>query len=472
MKRSEIVLMILQVPIDFIMLLAAGLTAYYVRFSDWAVALRPVIFKLTLTEFSQIVFWVALGWLVIFALAGLYSIDPNRKFTRDVTRVFLACSTGLAAVAVYVLFSQEQFDSRFLVAAGWVAAIVFVSIGRLFMRGLKGLLYRAGIGLRRVVVIGADGIARAITEALQARPELGYQVVNVYPQFTAAMPAKLKKMRLDELIFTNPRAHEEETLAALDFANESHVVFKYSADLFATYSTNMAVHPLAGIPIVELRRTPLDGWGRALKRLFDIAVSAIAVIILSPLLLLLALLILIETGRPVIYKNLRVGIRGQHFFTLKFRSMYQKDSTGPQFGDSGRRAESRERTLIKKHSIKDGPIYKIAGDPRVTPLGRFIRRWSIDELPQFFNVLGGSMSIVGPRPHQPREVDGYDKPYRKVLTIKPGITGLAQISGRSDLSFEDEMRLDIFYIEKWSPLLDVIIFLKTPFVLFRKRRAL
>jgi lipopolysaccharide/colanic/teichoic acid biosynthesis glycosyltransferase len=188
--------------------------------------------------------------------------------------------------------------------------------------------------------------------------------------------------------------------------------------------------------------------------------------------LLSTLVILFETGTPIIYKNERVGIRGHKFFTLKFRSMYKEKSTGSQFGDAGKKAEKEEEKLIKKQSARSGPIYKIADDPRVTKFGRFIRRWSIDELPQFFNVIRGEMSIVGPRPHQPREVEQYEEKYRKVFTLKPGITGLAQISGRSDLDFEEEMKLDVFYIEKWSLLLDVIVFLKTPFILFKRRKVL
>jgi len=173
-----------------------------------------------------------------------------------------------------------------------------------------------------------------------------------------------------------------------------------------------------------------------------------------------------------LYKNLRVGIRGKEFFTLKFRSMYKEDSTGPQFGDAGKKAEEREKELVKTQNSKQGPIYKIANDPRVTPFGRCIRRWSIDELPQFFNVFRGDMSLVGPRPHQPREVEQYQDEYPIVFTLKPGITGLAQISGRSDLPFEEEMKLDILYTERWSLFLDLIILLKTPFVLFKKRKAL
>ena len=472
MKRSEIFLMVLQVPVDFLMLVLAGISAYFLRFTSWAVAIKPILFELTLMKFLGIVAWVGLGWLAIFALTGLYSTNPNRKLARDLARVVLACSAGLGAVALYLLFAQTQFDSRFLVAASWAFAIIYACVGRILMRGVKGLLYRFGIGLRRVAVIGSGMITKEIVAVLKKRKALGYNVVMEMPWFSEDKRDELKKLNLDEIIFTNPRANEEETFAIIDFANENHVIFKYSADLFAAYSANMSVSPLAGVPIVELRRTSLDGWGRVTKRFFDVVASIIMIIITSPIMLLSALIVLFETGLPIVYKNERVGIRGEIFFTFKFRSMYKKDCTGPQFGEAGAVAEEKEKELIAGQSIKTGPVYKIANDPRVTRFGRFIRRWSIDELPQFFNVLVGSMSIVGPRPHQPREVAQYEKKYRKLLTLKPGITGLAQISGRSNLTFEEEARLDILYIEKWGLLLDLIIFVKTPFVVLRKKGAM
>ncbi len=471
MKRAELFLMILQVPIDFIMLLLAGVSAYALRFSDWAVTLRPVLFKLSLVEFLNIVWLVGVGWLVIFAFAGLYSTDPNRKMAKDLQRVLSACTVGLAAVAIYVMFANEEFDSRFLVAAGWAFAVVYVSIGRLLIRGAKSLMYRHGLGLRRVAVIGDDAVAETIITAFQTRRELGYQLVGNYKSFTGTTIKKLHEARLDELVFANPRGREEEALKAIEFCNLRHILFKYSADLFATLSGNMTMYPIAGVPVVELRKTPLDGWGRVEKRLFDILLSIVVLILTSPIFLVAAITILLETGRPIIYRNERVGIRGQRFFTLKFRSMYQKDSTGSQFGENGTLAEKKEQELIKKNNSRKGPIYKIINDPRVTPFGRFIRRWSIDELPQFWNVLRGEMSIVGPRPHQPREVKAYEAMYPTVFTLKPGITGLAQISGRSDLDFEEEVKLDIFYTEKWSVMLDFVIFIKTPFVLFRKRKV-
>ena len=468
MKRSEIILMILRIPVDFAMLILAVISAYELRFSEWAVQLKPVLFDITRLEFVAAAWWVALAWIFVFALTGLYSSDPNRKFSSELTRVFFGCSTGLSLLALYIFLTAQLFDSRFLVIVSWFFAMIYVSFGRLIIRGVKALLYRRGIGQRQIIVIGDQG---EVVKTLRARPELGYKVVAVYAHFDEVVQKRLRRGDIDELLFLNPRANQKESMRALEYCMRRHIGFKYSADLFATLSANMQVHPLAGVPIVELRPTPLEGWGRVLKRIFDIVGSIVMLVLLSPLYLLAALGVLLETGRPVIYKNKRVGIRGKEFFTLKFRSMYQKDSTGEQFGKSGKAALEREQDLIQTQNSKEGPIYKIKDDPRVTQFGRFLRRYSIDELPQFYNVLVGEMSIVGPRPHQPREVSGYDTKHSIVFTLKPGITGLSQISGRSDLSFDEEMRLDTLYIEKWSLMLDLIIFLKTPFILFKRRNV-
>lgn len=472
MKRSEISLMVLQVPVDFLMMLSAALTAYSARFLPAVVEIRPVMFHLPIDVFLRLTSIVAFGWLILFAVLGLYVPDQNRKLGEEIIRIIMGASAGLGALALFLIFTQLEFDSRFLLLVGWGFAIVYLIAGRIFVRGIKSLLYRSGVGLRRIIVIGNNDLGETIVATLNRRKELGYHVIGSFPAFTKAVASQLRHVQIDELLFLYPRANETEALLALEFCKQNHIVFKYSADLFATYSANMMVHPLAGVPIVELQPTSLGAWGRVSKRVFDVALSAALLLLLSPLMAFVALAIYFETGRPIIYKNIRVGIRGKLFTVYKFRSMYQKDSTGPQFGDEGKRAEAKEKKLIKVKNARLGPIYKISDDPRVTPFGRFIRRWSIDELPQFYNVLMGDMSIVGPRPHQPREVKQYEDAFKQVFTLKPGITGLAQISGRSDLSFDDEMKLDIFYTEKWSLLTDAIILVKTPFVLMRKRKAL
>jgi len=244
----------------------------------------------------------------------------------------------------------------------------------------------------------------------------------------------------------------------MDFCNAYHLPMSYAANLFETRSTNVAMTTLAGIPLIEIKRTSLEGWGRVLKRVFDIVMGALLLIIFSPVFAVVALLILFDTGRPVFVKLERVGRGGKRFTLYKFRSMVHG-------------AHTMKKDLMTQNERKDGPLFKMRDDPRITRTGIWLRRTSIDELPQFFNALNGSMSLVGPRPHEPEEVSQYTPSQRVLLFIKPGATGLSQVSGRSDLTFEEEVRLDTFYLEHWSLALDLQLLLKTPLVLFRRRSA-
>ena len=450
MKRFELFFLFLQLPIDFLMIVLSGATAYFLRFSPAVTAIRPVIFNIPWERFWPILLIATTGWIAIFALSGLYSANPNRKLAGDFTKIFLACSTGFAGITMYVFFALQRFDSRFLVAVTWFFSIIYVSLGRLIARGLKSLLFRRGIGLKKAVLIGYTAIAETIMTAFKNEPRLGYAIAERFGHFDDSAEKNLLSRLPDEIIFTDPKAHEAEALRAVAFANQHHLIFKYSADLFAAIATNMAVSTVAGIPIIELRRVRLTGWGRIMKRLVDIFGSILLLIICSPLLLIIALSVLIGTGRPMIYKNERVGHYGKKFFTLKFRTMYQKYCTGPQFGAAGFEALKIEAELIKTQNSKSGPIYKIKNDPRLSPLGRWLRKYSLDEIPQFWNVLKG------------------EKQHPILFAIRPGVTGLAQISGRSNLTFAEEARLDAFYVENWSLYLDLIILVKTPFIVLKR----
>lgn len=471
MRRFELLFTFLQLPLDFALLMLAGISAYELRFTHFVTVIRPVLFNLSWSKFFSALIVTALGWIIIYAIAGLYTTDPNRKLSTDLLRVLTASSSGFAAITIYVFFTLSKFDSRFLVLAGWLIAMLYVILGRLFMRGVKTLLYRFGYGLRPTVIVGKNSITAIIRKTLEGNPSLGYKVVAVFDCFGELEQEKILNLLPEEIIFTEARGSGPETIGAINFANNHHISFKYSADLFETISSNMSVSTIAGIPIIELRRTRLTGWGRIIKRIVDLVLASLLIIICLPIYLIISIIIFFETGLPIIYKNERIGQFNRHFFTYKFRTMFQNVSTGTQFGESGAEALKFEQELIKNNGTKSGPIYKIQNDPRITKAGRFLRHWSLDELPQFWNVLSGDMSLVGPRPHQPREVNQYSEKHSILLAIRPGITGLAQISGRSDLSFEQEVQLDTFYVENWSLYLDLIILIKTPFVILRGKGA-
>ncbi|EKD33181.1 MAG: undecaprenyl-phosphate glucose phosphotransferase [uncultured bacterium] len=475
MKKSGIFFPALLVPLDFIALIAAGVAAYYIRFHKAFVNIRPVQFELGIEEYTRLVILVAIAWILIFALIGLYSARA-RGFGNEIKNIFFACSTGMVVVFAALFFSRELFESRFIVLAAWIISIVFVSLERSSVRGLQKALRTIGVGVQKIVLIGKTDASERLEKEFLKNKRHGFNVVAHFQHFDQNAKEEIVRLKrkgaVDEIIFADANASREELAQAKAFSDIEHLGFKYTADMLSASAPRIEMHAYAGIPVMSVRKTPLDGWGAFLKRLFDMAASIILIIILSPILVLTALAILIESGKPMIYKNERVGEKGSLFYTFKFRSMRKEFTIGNQKGlGDQKQAIQLERELIKKRSNKQGPLYKITNDPRVTTFGRFIRAYSIDELPQLFNVFFGSMSLVGPRPHQPREVEKYEPAQRRVLTIRPGITGLSQISGRSDLDFNEEVRLDTYYIENWSLLKDISILLKTPLVVLKRKGA-
>ncbi len=473
MKRPDLFFAAILVPLDAITLFGAALAAYHLRLTPYFTDLRPVIFNLSIETYSRAASVAVLIWLVVFAFSGIYRIS-RRRLAGELKNIFLASAASMAIILALLFFTLEAFESRFIVLAGWVLAVLFLWIQRIVIRGIQRSLYFLHIGVRNTVIIGDAESAHVLRETFEEHPRYGHEIVGTYKTFDKKAEASLmrliKSKKIDDIIFADPDATRETMTCLKTFTDVEHVTLLYSADLFSVGSLNLDAYTIAGIPTITIRKTPLDGWGAIYKRGFDIMASLILIIIFSPIMIVTAIGILLESGFPILFKNDRVGESGNHFLTWKFRSMKAEYSIGSQKGLGDQtKAHKIEEELIKAKSRKEGPVYKIMDDPRVTRFGNFIRKYSIDEFPQLFNVLFGKMSLVGPRPHQPREVAKYQPHHMKVHTVRPGITGLAQISGRSDLEFEDEVRLDTFYIENWSPWLDFIILLKTPFiVIFRK----
>lgn len=468
MKRSELAFTLALVPLDCLALVAAGIAAFYARFHPLFTQWRPVVFDLTIERYTAVLLPVALVWIAVFALSGLYTAHP-RRIASELTRVFLACSTSMAAVFAILFFSRVLFESRFIAVASWLFAIAFVSAARLAIRMLQRTLLSWGIGTRRVVVIGEHKASRALLDFFAAHPRLGFRVAGRFDRFDADAAARIlalhEKDGVDEIMLADPEASRDETLDLLSFTDTHQMGFRYTADLFSAAVGRTVVHTFAGIPVIEVQKTPLDGWGAIYKRLFDIAVSGILIVLTSPIMLLVSVALFMEQPGRVLFsrdphgkKTTRVGQGGKPFHYFKFRSMV-KDAHKFRF----------DPEFIKKYgNMREGsPLFKLKDDPRVTRVGKVIRKFHMDELPELVLVFLGRMSLVGPRPHLPEEVAQYEPHQRKVLTIKPGITGPAQISGRADLDFEEEVRLDTYYIEHWSPWQDLVILLKTPLVAFR-----
>lgn len=472
-RRLDLTFSALLLPLDFFALLAAAFTAYALRFSRAFVEYRPVLQQIRFFDYLDTIVLSIAIWMVLFAIAGLYSIRTRRLWS-EIGRVALSSTAGIMIVIATVFFRREVTASRFLVLAVWALTIVYVCVGRYFLRLVRRALLKRGLGHQQLVVIGQGKPAKDLVDVYESSPILGYTVVKQCRAWNADTRAQLtrlaRKHEVDALLIADTELSKAQARDIIAFCEDNHLTFRYLADLFAASFASVDVSTAEGIPIIEPKRTPLDGWGRIAKRLFDVTFASLILLVTSPLLLLMMFMRVIEDGSPIVFKHARVGERGREFFLYKIRSMWRKYCIGPQFKDREKENRKLQDEITREYGIGQGPVKRISDrDPRITPLGHFIRRWSIDELPQFWNVLRGEMSIVGPRPHEPEEVADYTPEHRRVLAIKPGITGMGQISGRRDLSFDDEVRLDTWYIEHWSLGLDLYILLKTPLVVLTKK---
>lgn len=472
MKKTDLFFTTLLVPLDFLMLVAAGLAAYFLRLTPMMRDIWPVLFEeeLTLERFFYLLVMAALIWLCIFALAGLYRIK-QRNFLEEMIQVIIASSLGAMTVVLVMFFRHELFNSRFIVVAAWAFAILFIVAGRFLLRVTKSFLVsKFDFGIHKVLVIGDDKISERIINAFSERRGLGLRVFEHIPAIDMERVEKaVSNPKVEEVMLSSFDYPKNQIMDLINFCHENNVSFRFAPNIFHTITQNTEIDTLEGIPLIEIKRTKLEGWGGVVKRTADILGAIAAMIIFAPTILFLSILVRLDSTGPIFYKNKRVGPKGK-FILYKFRTMKIEYCTGEEYANN-EEALKFEDEIIRKRSKRKGPVFKVLSDPRRTRVGRILERYSLDELPQFFNVFRGNMSLVGPRPHMPKEVIGYSRHHRRVFNVKPGITGLPQVSGRSDLDFEEEVRLDTYYIENWSLLLDLIIIVKTPFVmLFGKHK--
>lgn len=460
MKRSDLFFAGLLVPLDYLALVLAGWLAYSLRFSGLSNIL-PVADTIPFGDYVRLVLVVAVFWIAVLAAAGVYAVRQSR-LSSELGKIFFGTSTAVLLVIVTIFFQREFFSSRFIILASWILAVGLLWITHTVVRTIQRQFYRRGVGVRELIVVGQDQTTKDLIEMFHTRPTLGYRVVKHFPEVTlealAQIDALAEQGTVDEVLQADSSISKSQTLQLIDRCNEHGIGFRYAADIFDTQAGHVDLGDIGGVPIITIRRTPLDGWGRIIKRTVDVVGAAAGLAILIIPGAVIALIIKIDSAGPVFVSLQRVGQRQRRFTLWKFRSMV-------------RDAHALKSQLLDKNERSDGPLFKISNDPRITRIGRWLRKTSIDELPQLWNVLRGDMSLVGPRPHEPEEVARYETRHKKLLAIKPGITGMAQISGRSTLSFEDEVRLDLWYIEHWSLPLDLRILVQTPTVVFSTKHA-
>lgn len=479
MKRSEIFFSTLLVPIDFLALILAFLYSYNLR--NQYVLLSPdklfglagefnyssSTLTLSLDQYIRYIGLIIPGMIIIFALLGLYAMRSHFSWTERIARVIAAVSIGEGCILLLFLLKKDFFIPRSTVLYSWVLGIIFVLIGRLIIRGIQRYIRRYNIGIIRTAIIGKSSTAQKVLERLKNDKELYYRlVVHSESKEIEAILSDLSGHGLDELIVVNERYQNDDLIALRNYCLERSISFYFIPSLLTELPSTFAVRTAVGLPMIEVKPTPLDGWGRVMKRLFDIVITLLLIVIFSPLFICIIILITLTSPGPLIYKHKRIGKDKQDMYVWKFRSMDWKYCTG--VGHSGDAAFSKLLTDNPELKAEWDRDHKLKDDPRISVIGKILRKTSLDELPQFFNILGGSLSLVGPRPIVVEEIDKYGERAHLLFTVKPGLTGLWQVSGRTDTSYAERIALDTYYIEHWNLFSDSSILIRTALMLITK----
>lgn len=413
---------------------------------------------------------IVVGLIAIFAIRGLYSIRLTGTWFRQVWSIISSATLGLGFVIAYYFVFQPTGSSRLIVLFTWAIVIVLLCASRLIVSGVMGLLYRIGLGETRMLVVGSGRLGKMIMQHIAASPNLGYSIIGFLHDMNEP-PADfgrfkmlgtlddlgmvIRSMQVDEVIIALPSHMHQHAVRSVKMCERLGTSFKLIPDLYELSLSRIDMEAIEGIPLIGIKQVSLNTGQRLITRLVDIGVSVLILVLGSPLWLTIALIVGVTSRGPIVYKQTRIGLNGQPFKIFKFRSMYQ---------DADQRL-----ALLWQRNEASGPLFKMKDDPRRTPIGKFLRSTSLDEIPNLFNIIRGEMSLVGPRPPLPSEVAQYEDWQKSRLAIKPGLTGLWQVRGRSDLSFDEGVLMDLYYIENWSMRLYFQILLRTiPAVLFRR----
>jgi len=430
--------------------------------------------------------------LVLLRYYDLYRVRGEFSFVDDAARVFKATAIGsLLIVAAAFMYrggvAYRTFSySRAIFVLDFLLAFASIGLLRAIVRAAQIAIRRRGVNLIPTLIVGRGPEAALCIREMRARPELGYRVIGLVENGHVAsagatfegvpivgdletLPQAIRESHANEVIISDPNVPGEVLFdVMIQTGRRRGVEFRIAPTLLNCLPSKTEIDQVGSLPMVTLFRSPLSNAARFVKRSSDLMIATTAAVLLAPLWLLVAVLIKLDSRGPVFYKQERVGMDGRVFLFYKFRSMHK--------GTDDERHREFQRKYIKGEADSnlgddERPAYKLRGDERVTRLGRVLRKTSLDELPQLFNVLRGDMSVVGPRPPIPYEVESYQLWHRKRLDMKPGITGLWQVSGRNRLPFDEMVRMDLYYIENWSLLLDLKIILQTLPVMWRGEDA-
>jgi exopolysaccharide biosynthesis polyprenyl glycosylphosphotransferase len=466
-RRLDALFTLLLMVNDAAMVALAFYLAYWLR---QLIAVPPAVNIAPFSDYAVMMVVQVITMLTIYFFARLYDLKRSMPRLDEFYRIFAATSIGTITTIAFTTFlfknSTLELDfPRAMIIYAWLLTVVLVPLGRSALVLVRNLLRRRGLWADRLLIVGTGDVGRMILQKIRQMPRLGYQVVGFVDGDTEIgqeimgvpvlggvddIPDLIEEHEIQEVIIGRPELDHQEMLAIISRCERGQVGIKIFPDLFQIIATELSIGDLGGLPLLTVRDVALRGWKLTLKRSVDLLGSAVGLILLSPFLMLTAVLIKLDSPGPVFYAQERMGLDAKPFWCLKFRSM-------------------------RTDAEKDGPGWTTAGDPRVTRLGSLIRRLSIDELPQLINVLVGEMSLVGPRPERPIYVEQFRRSIPRYMDRhreKAGLTGWAQVNGlRGDTSIAERTKYDLWYIENWSLWLDFKIILRTIFNTFGDRHA-
>lgn len=417
-------------------------------------------------------------WILIFALLGLYNARVYDKRFSELGRLLIGSFIGILFVISYSYIANiEIFPARLVTFYGFGLAFFFALFFRTVARGIRRELFGFEVGINNVLIVGDTKATNRLIDALENTKVTGYRVVGVvggvrhalkknsaYPTYKSFDEAvsELNGRSVHTILQTELYADSDRNDEVLTYAQENHAAFGFVPGNNELFVGKIEADLFFNVPVIAVHHTALIGWGRVVKRITDLVLGSLFLVLLSPLMLVVAVIIILSDGRPVFFRHERLSLHNRTVRVFKFRS-HKKAYNGLEPEEAFEKMGKPE--LIKEYRTNGD---QLPNDPRVTGIGRLLRRTSMDELPQLINVVKGDISLVGPRSLVAYELERYDQK-NLILSVRSGLTGLAQISGVRDLSFEERRKLDLYYVQNWSFWSDLVIIIKTFWVvLFHK----
>lgn len=480
--------------VDALVLVAAFVIAYIARVQYDP---RPLLHNIYAYDYLFAFLLIVPFWIMIFGLIGLYQTKTYQRRLLEWGKIAVGSFLGLLLIIGWEYVSDKDlFPARLVAVYALVASFVLIVLEREVMRLIRSLSFRYGRNVKRVLLIGSSAVVPDIAKNLADTTRSGYVVTavatpkNIFKNLETALAhnpesavfgqiqhfstpeaalKNIEELKISAIIQTDLYENTARNQLILSTAQQNHIDYSFIPGETEFYSGKNTVDVFLGYPMITVYQTPLIGWGSIVKRIFDFAVSLVLVIILSPLFLIIAILQKILNPGTIFYKNERLSRFSKPVNLLKFRSMHHL----PQFEGLSRVDDAAEfRAMGREDLAKEyEKNQKVSNDPRVNSFGRLLRRTSIDELPGIINVLKGDLSLVGPRPILKSEMHLVRGKASILHSVKSGVTGLWQVSGRSDLSFDDRIELEVFYAQNWTFWLDIKILIKTAWVVVRGKGA-